>query len=146
MKFYGNDGDVQCLVLTEDVYGDSLWDIVGEQVIVLARQGYQVQIYEEEKGIVVIKFAYFDEDLTNYRLEWLTSDELEEIYFGREEDEPYDTDYQGCDGNCEDCGYDHNCGIEETHSDTSFDTEYEPEQISLEDAIANEDTFIGLTD
>ena len=75
----GNDGDVNCLVLTSDIFGNSLWDTVAKQIEILIKQGYQVQVYDDDVDIIVIRYAYRDEELTNYRLEWLTDEEVDYI-------------------------------------------------------------------
>ena len=120
MVDYGNDGNVQCIVFTGDVYGDDLWKVVSRQVGILVRQGYEVQVYEEDTGIVVIRFAYVDKDMTRYRIEWVTDEEYDYLYDIREQHGCCD-----CWAECDCCG--------ETHSEGSADTEYE--QIDL--ATAN---------
>ena len=72
----GNDSDVQSIVFSSDTLGDKLWETVAQQIKILTKSGYDVEIYEDEVDIVVIRFAYKDPEWAHYTLEWLDEDEL----------------------------------------------------------------------
>lgn len=43
---------------------------------VLLQNGYQVQLYDEEHYVVVIRFNYRDESMSGVTLEWLGEDDV----------------------------------------------------------------------
>ena len=115
--YYGDDGNIGCIVLTSEAFGDKLWEAVSQQIKILVKSGYILQVYDDDIDIIVIKYAYKDEDLTSYRLEWLTDEEVDYIDDLREEH-----------GFCS-CG----CCTDEydTMSESTQETEYNNKQMNL---------------
>ena len=68
------------IVLTEKDFGEELWDCVVGQIKLLIRAGYECEVYEEEKGIIVIHYNHDrNKAYGNETIYWLTPKEAEQI-------------------------------------------------------------------
>ena len=68
------------MVLTSEEFGEELWSYVAGQIKILTQAGYECEIYEEEKGIVIIHYNYGrDKAFGNETIYWLAPEEAEQI-------------------------------------------------------------------
>lgn len=75
------------IVFTKDDFGSELWSVIGQQLQLLLKAGYEARVRYDEPGleIVVIEFGY-DANLEDYgmeRLMWVTAEEEEEVLGAR---------------------------------------------------------------
>ena len=97
------NNDVSKLVLSREAFGDDLWNVVGEQLKILTREGYICVVYDDDIDIIVIQYEYRDKhDSIYYGLPqpvWLNEDEQEviESYRDQKAHEKTDEDEKGSD-------------------------------------------------
>lgn len=84
------DIEYSTLVLTKEDFGSELWNAVAEQVKLLLQAGYDIKIRDDEPSfnIVVIEYNHATyKGFGNDRLEWVTEEELENIWAMRNYEE-----------------------------------------------------------
>ena len=68
------------IVLTKENFGDDLWNQVSNVLCLLCKAGYECEVYEEEKGIIVIHYNHDrNKAYSNETIYWLTPKEAEQI-------------------------------------------------------------------
>lgn len=63
------------IVFTKERCGEKLWDMVKQQLEILCSNDYIATIFEEETGIIVIRYSYADQTMGCKYPYWLTEDE-----------------------------------------------------------------------
>lgn len=82
------------IVLTRDVWGDDLFNVVGKVLEILLKQEHICTVRDDDNGIIIIRHEH-DESKEFWGCDnpyWITADEWEKVEFHRctEEDEYYE--------------------------------------------------------
>ena len=78
------------IVLTRDEFGDNLWKVVGQQLEILTKTGYQVLVSNDEPAfdIICLEFCYEPrKGFGNDFFLFVSDDEAESVFAQREENE-----------------------------------------------------------
>lgn len=68
------------IVLSREAWGDDLYNVLGQTLKILLREGYECQIYDDDIDILVINFNYSKRmGFGGPKLMWLSEDEAELI-------------------------------------------------------------------
>lgn len=68
------------IVLSREAWGDELYNVLGQTLKILLREGYECQIYDDDLDILVIKFNYSKRmGFGDPELMWLEEDEVDLI-------------------------------------------------------------------
>lgn len=64
------------IVLASEDFGDQLWQIVGEALKILCDAKYECEVYDDDVGIICIKYNYHPSmGFGNHTLEWVSPEE-----------------------------------------------------------------------
>lgn len=117
------DTGVQCLVITQDRFGEKTWEVISNQLETLLKQGYQVKIYDDDVGIYVIQYSYCEPDLQTHELEWIPIQAEEKVRKLLDKIEKCEKCCAGCDDN--DCTFSSSVGEDITYGDGSVQLSFD---------------------